>query len=90
MTKTTAAPIPRADLLSFEIERKGHSPKKLVNRILLVKIAAKNSVSGFIGVISNLYVLSSPFFAAGRKYLVNQVRIPRVKKAPGAMIMIVH
>lgn len=79
-----------ADFLSLEIERNGHNPRKLVNRILLVKIAAKNSVSGFIGVISVLYVLSSLFFAFGRKYFVIQARIPRVKKAPGAMIMIVH
>jgi hypothetical protein len=43
-----------ADFLSLEIERNGHNPRKFVNRMLLVKMAAKNRVSGFMGVISAL------------------------------------
>jgi hypothetical protein len=44
MTKTTAIPNPKDDLTSLDMERKGQSPRKLVNKMLLVKIAAKKSV----------------------------------------------
>ena len=44
MTKITAIPNPRDDRTSLEMERKGHNPRKLVNRILFVNMAAKRSV----------------------------------------------
>jgi hypothetical protein len=44
ITNTTAAPRPRDDLTSLDMDRKGQRPRKFVRRMLFVKMAAKKSV----------------------------------------------
>lgn len=47
-TITTESPKPLEDLISLEIAIKEQRPKKLVNKMLLVKIEAMNRAKGLI------------------------------------------